>query len=68
MPPTLYNEPGTVCWNELMTWEWERAKEFYSGLFGWDAELMEGTEGPYVSCKIDGEWAGGIMQMGSGRD
>ncbi len=66
--PTAYNEPGAACWNELMTRDWEKASEFFVSLCGWETEIMESGEGPYVSCKIDGEWAGGIGQIGESRD
>jgi uncharacterized protein len=30
--------PGTFCWVDLVTDDQEKAKAFYSGLFGWEAE------------------------------
>lgn len=41
----LVNEPGTMCWNELITGDTEGAKEFYAAVFGWQTSTMEG-DGP----------------------
>ena len=49
-------EPGTFSWIELSTTEPEAAKEFYGGLFGWQADdqpLPDG--GVYSMMQIDGE-------------
>lgn len=36
--------PGEFCWNRLMTTDLNKAKEFYSDLFGWESfELDTGT-------------------------
>lgn len=42
-------EPGTFCWVELTTPEQDAAKEFYSGLFGWQARDMPVGEGAVYS-------------------
>lgn len=34
-------EPGSVCWNELLTFDTKKAGEFYTQLFGWSAEEQE---------------------------
>jgi predicted enzyme related to lactoylglutathione lyase len=32
---SLVNEPGTLCWTELVTRDTDGAKAFYSSVFGW---------------------------------
>jgi hypothetical protein len=39
------DEPGAAGWWELATHDTERADEFYSRLFGWTGQAMEGTPG-----------------------
>ena len=34
----LFNVPGAMCWNELVTPDPEGAKEFYALVFGWQPE------------------------------
>lgn len=55
----VVNVPGTLCWNELNTRQLEQAKEFYSGLFGWD---YEGSE-QYVSIELNDRHVGGILPL-----
>ena len=35
------NVPGTLCWNELITTDPEKAKSFFSQLFDWSSETSE---------------------------
>jgi predicted enzyme related to lactoylglutathione lyase len=41
----LLNEPGALCWTELMTGDPRLAETFYTQLFGWSAKTsdMDGT-------------------------
>jgi predicted enzyme related to lactoylglutathione lyase len=57
----IFNEPGTVVWNELMTKDYEGAKAFYSSVFGFSYEEMEG-DFKYATIKRagDGEVVGGM--------
>lgn len=58
----LVGVPGSVCWSELSTRDAERAKEFYTALFGWG--LKESTDGmPYTELSNGGEGIGGILAM-----
>jgi uncharacterized protein len=56
---------GTFYWNELMTRNVERAKNFYSDTVGWsfDAMPMAGGSGTYWIAKIGGEPAAGIFDI-----
>lgn len=50
----LKDEPGSMCWNELLTSDTAGAKEFYGGLFGWQDQDMDlGDLGKYTTF-----WAG----------
>ena len=55
-------EPNTVCWNELLTNDTERAIDFYTKLFGWTADTHGGPM-PYTEWKNGAEHAGGMMQI-----
>jgi predicted enzyme related to lactoylglutathione lyase len=48
---SLVNAPGALCWNELATPDIEASSRFYSELFGWTLEPMEGMEMPYSIIK-----------------
>jgi predicted enzyme related to lactoylglutathione lyase len=43
--------PGTFCWVDLSTTDQAAAKEFYGGLFGWEAEDMPVGEGTFYSMQ-----------------
>lgn len=55
----LVDDPGAFCWYELNTNDPERAKEFYTKLFGWEA----GGNEQYVEWKRDGKSFGGMMKI-----
>lgn len=58
------NQVGARSWNELLTWDPERAAAFYGALFGWTTrtspELMEGR---YVLFELAGKPVGGMLQI-----
>jgi len=62
----VYNEPGTLTWNELMTRDYEGAKAFYASVFGYSYEQMgDGTKFQYSTIRrSDGKVVGGIGAMG----
>jgi hypothetical protein len=58
------NRPGMFCWNELATVDPDRAKEFYTELFGWSAEDSEmGPSVTYTTFTNGGRLAGGMMKI-----
>jgi predicted enzyme related to lactoylglutathione lyase len=60
----ILDEPGALCWTELMTPDPDTAKRFYSTLIGWKAEDM--PMGPMVYTlfkRTDDSNAGGLMKM-----
>ncbi len=42
----LVNEPGTLCWNELITTDLDKSKGFYKAVFGWEANDQGPPGGP----------------------
>ena len=62
-PGLLVGEPGALSWNELMTRDVAKAKDFYGKLAGWSyaALPMEGIE--YTMLKLGEKDAGGMMAM-----
>ena len=54
---------GTFCWNELVTRDTGKAKNFYSELIGWEAtdSGMPGMD--YSMFKAGDKEAGGMMAM-----
>jgi predicted enzyme related to lactoylglutathione lyase len=62
----LVNVHGALCWNELATPDMEGSANFYSRLFGWTTEAVEGAGPPYLSIANRDGWSnGGIRQAAS---
>jgi uncharacterized protein len=59
----VVNEPGALCWNELITTDLDASKAFYKAVFGWDAEDAgpPGEPPVYTEWKVDGRSVGGMM-------
>jgi uncharacterized protein len=55
------NEVGSLCWNELHTTEVEKAKQFYSKLFGWKTSEMTFGEGQEYTRIDNGDRPNGGM-------
>ncbi len=56
---------GAFHWNELMTRDLKKAKDFYAKTLGWTFESvpMSGMEGTYTLIKSDGQLVGGMLEM-----
>ena len=65
MPTTTH---GMFHWNELMTWDAEKAKAFYADTLGWGYEAFPMEFGEYIVCMAGDEVAAGIMEMKPGMD
>lgn len=59
----LANEPGTLCWNENHTRDFDRNKSFYQAVFGYQFGDIEGAGIRYATLKLDGREVGGIMEL-----
>lgn len=62
-PGMLVGEPTGLSWNELMTRDSEKAKEFYGALYGWDFMAMPMGDIDYTVLKAGEADAGGMMAM-----
>jgi uncharacterized protein len=62
----IYNEPGALVWNELMTRDYEGAKAFYASVFGYTYEEVGG--GSYSTLKLagSGDIVGGLGALETG--
>lgn len=58
----VVNEPGALCWNELMTTDVAGAGRFYAAVFGWTPQV-QGEPGPqaYTEWQLGGRSIGGMM-------
>ena len=58
-------KPGSFCWVELGTSDNEGAKNFYTQLFGWEADDHPmGPDGSvYTILKLDGKDVGGLYKL-----
>lgn len=60
----LVNAHGALSWDELYTPDIEASDRFYSALFGWKTQAMEGMEMPYRVIQTQaGRSNGGITTM-----
>ena len=57
---SLVNQHAALSWNELATADLDASAEFYSELFGWQAEPFEGMEFPYRIIQNAGSSNGGM--------
>jgi predicted enzyme related to lactoylglutathione lyase len=57
---TVAHEDGTMCWADLNTPDPDRAKQFYSSLFGWKLTLGEKDTSGYLHIQNGDEYIGGV--------
>lgn len=59
----IHNQPGAVCWYELLTTDVEAASNFYSAVFGWVPQTHGPAEGPggYSEFKLGDKTVAGMM-------
>lgn len=66
----IANEPASLCWNELMTTDVDKAGAFYTKLFGYTADTQNMGGMDYTSFMNGDRPAGGMMaltpEMGEG--
>jgi predicted enzyme related to lactoylglutathione lyase len=58
--------PGTFSSVDLATSDADAAKSFYSGLFGWKSEDMDGAGGTYTIFRLDGKHVAGCFEGADG--
>ena len=42
---------GHIGWCDLMSGDADEARDFYTGVLGWDAEVVDVGKGPYTVFK-----------------
>jgi predicted enzyme related to lactoylglutathione lyase len=56
--------PGTFCWQDLSTTDAAAAKQFYSGLFGWETfDIPMGPDAFYTMMRIGGKDVAGLSSQ-----
>ena len=63
----VVNGPGALSLNQLNTTDPEAAQRFYTDLFGWRFEEMQGGPGPYYGIYCGERVNGGMMQLPPGQ-
>ncbi len=59
--PYFSQDPGAVCWVEVMTGDRDAATGFYREVFGWSAETDTSGPVPYTVYRLDGEPVAGMI-------
>ncbi len=59
---------GEFCWNELMTGDTGKAKEFYGALLGWEFNDMDMGDMVYSCMKQGDKDIGGMMAIPKGQE
>lgn len=60
---SIIGDPGTLCWNELMTNDVAKAGAFYSAIFGWARNTMPMPGMEYTMFASGEAQRGGMMQI-----
>ena len=60
----VVNVPNSLCWNELVTPDVDKAGEFYTGLFGWGKNVQQMGPMTYTSFMNGERPAGGMYKPG----
>jgi len=59
----IYNVPNSLCWNELMTTDTAKDKQFYTNLFGWGTDTQKFGDLEYTMFQNGDRGAGGMLQI-----
>lgn len=57
---SVYNEPGSLVWEEASLSDPAVGKQFYATVFGYDYQPVQGAPGDYETFQLGGESLGGI--------
>lgn len=52
---------GTPCWVDVTVKHLERARSFYSHMFGWDTDAGSSESGGYITCLKNGRPVAGLV-------
>lgn len=56
----IYNEPGTLVWNEAAVPDPDAARKFYAAVLGYSYQPVEGAGPAYTTFHLEGDPLGGI--------
>ena len=56
----LFNEPGALVWNELLTRDYAGAQPFYASVFGYTYTEIGGDDFRYSTVEVGGNTVGGL--------
>ena len=59
----IYNEPGGLTWADARLTEPDAARAFYTAVFGYTYENLEGAPGDYTMFHLGGDPLGGMGGM-----
>jgi predicted enzyme related to lactoylglutathione lyase len=59
----LVNEPGSLCWNEVLTTDTDAAAGFYRQVFGWEPRPMDMEGTTYTVWHLGERAVGGMMPL-----
>ncbi|MDQ6650681.1 MAG: VOC family protein [Actinomycetota bacterium] len=59
----LVNEPGAMCWNEVITRDTKTAASFFSQLLGWSDKQEDMGETTYFTFSLEDREVAGMMPM-----
>jgi uncharacterized protein len=59
----ILNEPGALCWTELMTRDTPAAEKFYTKLFGWSSKTSDMGPMKYTEFSNQGKTGAGMMEI-----
>jgi predicted enzyme related to lactoylglutathione lyase len=63
MSDARQHAPGNFCWIQIGTSDAKKAKDFYTQLFGWEAEDTPAGPMTYTLLKKNGKQLGGLYEM-----
>ena len=52
---------GHIAWTDLMSDDVDKARNFYTGVLGWDSEVVDVGKGPYTVFKVGDHPVAGLM-------
>ncbi|MGH3935989.1 MAG: VOC family protein [Pseudonocardiaceae bacterium] len=62
----IYNEPGSLVWNEAALPDPDTARKFYAAVFGYSYQPVEGAGPEYATFHREGDPLGGIGGLPAG--
>ena len=58
---------GHIGWCDLMSDDVDKARDFYTGVLGWNTEIVDVGQGPYTVFKAGDQPVAGLMGQAAGR-